>query len=247
MLKSLAITGFKSLVDVEPIALAPLTVFFGPNAAGKSNLLDAILLLSRLATAKTVADAFDLPVRGLPLEQFSFPEGEGLPGLLKQDKPTCRFEPELATTAGLDHYRVEIAIAPRSGTLTVEDELLETQGAGGEAPERPVVERHGEAIRIRSAAEASEPRAEPIGLRHTQLSLPRYSAPEYPAIERVRSLLSAFRSYYLDPRGAMRRSQGPREVDDVGPLGEHVASFSSTASKRRSRRPSAPFAGPFAR
>jgi AAA15 family ATPase/GTPase len=41
MLKRVKIQGYKSLVDVE-VKLQPLSVLFGPNAAGKSNFLDAL-------------------------------------------------------------------------------------------------------------------------------------------------------------------------------------------------------------
>lgn len=41
MLKRLHVKGYKSLVDVE-LSLAPLTLLIGPNASGKSNLLDAL-------------------------------------------------------------------------------------------------------------------------------------------------------------------------------------------------------------
>jgi len=44
MLRSLRVRQFKSLRDVE-LPLSPLTVLVGPNAAGKSNLLDALRLL----------------------------------------------------------------------------------------------------------------------------------------------------------------------------------------------------------
>lgn len=43
--------GFKSLHDVE-LRLAPLVVVFGPNAVGKSNLLEALMLLGRLVTER---------------------------------------------------------------------------------------------------------------------------------------------------------------------------------------------------
>ncbi len=39
MLKRIKIKGYKSLVDVD-VSLRPLSVLFGPNAAGKSNFLD---------------------------------------------------------------------------------------------------------------------------------------------------------------------------------------------------------------
>lgn len=52
-----------------------LSVLFGPNAAGKSNILDALQLLSRIATSRTLKEAFDPPYRGKPLESFSFGKG----------------------------------------------------------------------------------------------------------------------------------------------------------------------------
>jgi AAA15 family ATPase/GTPase len=71
MLKRIKIQGYKSLVDLE-VNLNPLSLLFGPNAAGKSNFLDALQLLSRIATSRTLKDAFEPPYRGKPLESFTF-------------------------------------------------------------------------------------------------------------------------------------------------------------------------------
>jgi len=71
MLKRIKVEGYKSLVKLE-VELKPLTVLFGPNAAGKSNFLDALQLISRLATCRTIKDAFEAPYRGTPLESFTF-------------------------------------------------------------------------------------------------------------------------------------------------------------------------------
>ena len=83
MLKRIRIKGYKSLRDLE-VKLNPLSVLFGPNAAGKSNFLDALQLLSRIATSRTLKDAFEPPYRGKPLESFSFGEN-GIKGLLNQE------------------------------------------------------------------------------------------------------------------------------------------------------------------
>ncbi len=48
MLTRLKVSGFKNLVDVD-VRFGPLTCIAGPNAAGKSNLFDAIRFLSSLA------------------------------------------------------------------------------------------------------------------------------------------------------------------------------------------------------
>ena len=73
MLERLHIQGFKSLRDTK-VELAPLTVVFGPNAAGKSNLLEALLLLARLVGERTLTEAFAEGIRGYPLEAFSLPQ-----------------------------------------------------------------------------------------------------------------------------------------------------------------------------
>ena len=82
MLKRAQIRGYKSLVDVD-VCLPQLAVMFGPNAAGKSNFLDALQLLSKLGTSKTLKHAFDPPYRGKPLESFTFDE-QGIRGLLSE-------------------------------------------------------------------------------------------------------------------------------------------------------------------
>ena len=73
MIRRVFIQGYKSLRDVD-ITLSPLTVIIGPNASGKSNLLDALGLLSGVVTSPTINAAFDRH-RGLPLESFFVPSG----------------------------------------------------------------------------------------------------------------------------------------------------------------------------
>ena len=84
MLKRIKIQGYKSLVDLG-LNLEPLSVLVGSNASGKSNFLDALQLLSRMATCHTSEEAFDPPYRGHPLESFTFGD-EGIKRLLKRIK-----------------------------------------------------------------------------------------------------------------------------------------------------------------
>ena len=101
MLKRIRIRGYKSLDDVE-VSLSRLVVLFGPNAAGKSNLLDALQLLSKLGTSRTVKEAFDPPYRGKPLESFTIGKN-GIKGLLKEEKLSFSIEADL----GLSNAVVE--------------------------------------------------------------------------------------------------------------------------------------------
>ena len=93
MLKRIRIDGYKSLTDLE-VSLEPLTVLFGPNAAGKSNFLDALQLLSKLGTSRTLKEAFDPPYRGKPLESFTI-GGKGIKGLLEQEMLSFCIEADL--------------------------------------------------------------------------------------------------------------------------------------------------------
>lgn len=67
MLTRLEIDGFKTFEDFA-VDLAPFTLIVGSNAAGKSNLFDAVQLLSNLATRDIRHAMQDL--RGEPLELF---------------------------------------------------------------------------------------------------------------------------------------------------------------------------------
>lgn len=93
MLKRIHIKGYKSLVDAE-IYLKPLSALFGPNAAGKSNFLDALQLLSRIANCRTLKDAFEPPCRGKPLESFTFGDN-GIKGLLSRDSVSFSMEADV--------------------------------------------------------------------------------------------------------------------------------------------------------
>lgn len=68
MITRLEIDGFKSFADFA-VDIPPFVAIVGPNASGKSNLFDAMALLSRIVTASTVSDALGSG-RGQPAEQF---------------------------------------------------------------------------------------------------------------------------------------------------------------------------------
>src|SRR3990172_13243554 len=117
MLKSLTVRGFKSLKDVT-VEFPRMAVLFGPNAAGKSNLLDAIQALSRIGTQRTLADALSEPIRGYPIEAFLFPSG-GLAELLAAPSRRFSIQADLTRGGGIYRYCVEVEIVPGSGTLLI--------------------------------------------------------------------------------------------------------------------------------
>ena len=88
MIRSIAIQGYKSLQDVK-LDLDPLTIVIGPNAAGKSNLLDAIGLLSRTVEGD-LQSAF-MEHRGEPLRSFMLDE-TGIEGLMTRASASFRLD-----------------------------------------------------------------------------------------------------------------------------------------------------------
>ena len=55
-IKQLTIGGFQVFTDPVIIPLGPLTLLYGPNSAGKSAILDAILALSDLCDLQVPTD-----------------------------------------------------------------------------------------------------------------------------------------------------------------------------------------------
>lgn len=115
MITRIEIDGFKSLRDFA-MDLEPFTVLVGPNSAGKSNVLEALMLLSRLASMP-IAEAFK-GGRGRVLDQFTRQGGE--PGR------AMRFGLEILTSAGINdsvvqtRFRYELTIERRTRGSGVE-------------------------------------------------------------------------------------------------------------------------------
>lgn len=230
MIQRFALKGFKSLADVNT-ELPRLVVLAGPNAAGKSNFLDAIQAFSRLGTERTLSDALAPPIRGFPSELFTLPHG-GLPELLHQPHADFSLEADLLLTAATSgssrderlRYRVGVDIDPDTGTLTVGDEYLSRMTKQWKPIGAPRIEKSGKELIVR-AQKRGYPPHEPIGANHTKLSDSRLSGRNYRYFEMAREELRQWRTYYLDPRTAMRQAAPPREVSDIGVLGENIAPF----------------------
>lgn len=232
MIRRIDIKGFKSLREVVDLNLPQMAVFFGPNTAGKSNLIDALQALSRLATCRTLSDALQEPIRGYPAETFSFPS-DGLKGLLSQPEAFFEFGATVQVGKGKEKeqykYGLRVRILPATGALSVTDEYLAALTTQGAIKGNPLIERvqeNGkEELRIRRRGKPAHPRTEPVGLNHTMVSDLRLGDSEYSGIEKCRNEFAGWRAYYLDPRIAMRRPVPPAEVQDIGAFGENIAPF----------------------
>ncbi len=224
MLKKLTVRNFKSLSDVT-VELPRLSVLFGPNAVGKSNLLDAIQALSRIGNAPTLSGALgqSSPIRGHSFEAFSFAP-DGLPGLFRKGSARFTLEADLTTGKENYRYRIEPRIDLKSGQLSVTDEYLTQLSVSGRPKGIPAIKRVGSRFHIRGRR-LSNPRQKEVGLNYSILSNQRLGGYRYPWLERVRNELLNWCIYYFEPRMKMREEESPADVFDIGVHGEYIASF----------------------
>ncbi len=230
MLRRLSIVGFKSLGEVT-LDLPRVVVLAGPNAAGKSNVLDAVQMLARSGTQRTLAEALAPPIRGFPTEAFTLPPG-GLPELLGQPSARFTLEADLelgsamgAAAAERVRYRVGVEIDPDTGALSLADEYLSRLRKDWRPKDTPRVEVKNKELILRRSGGGGRPPHEQLGANHTLLSDARLSGSSYPLFDRVRDELREWRTYYFDPASAMRDAVPPRDVSDIGVNGEHLAPF----------------------
>ena len=256
MIRRVFIKGYKSLRDVD-ITLSPLTVIIGPNASGKSNLLDGLGLLSRIVTGPTIKAAFD-DHRGLPLEAFFIPTG-GLEELLRQEtlQFTLGVDVELSPDvvehteqlirdmrAGLPgsnrskrvreqllRYEIVVEFYTPTGQLRVAGERLIALKKDGEPKDR----------KSRSPFLELDARNDRLVLRMEGQAHPSYHdvgldhalvstslyAPHYPHITAFKEELSRWRFYYFDP-GVMRQESALKAIDSLGHDGQDMSGFYHT-------------------
>jgi predicted ATPase len=254
MLKRIKINNYKSFRSLD-LNLRPLTVIFGPNASGKSNLLDAIHLLSRAVKARNLNEAFKSH-RGLPLESIHYIYDEGgHEGISKKTNLRFSFEVDVEISSpviekveriiiekrkGIDsipkkqiitekwlRYQLTIEILPTTGHLRVMDErLCAIKDNGEERKRNAFLEKRTDRLHLRMEGQA-HPTFHEIGLDHTIISTALYE-PHYPHITAFRMELENWFTYYLEPRELMREESPLAEIETLGPRGENLASFLNT-------------------
>ncbi|MBD0691498.1 AAA family ATPase [Streptomyces sp. CBMA123] len=120
--EELRLTAFKSYRRAA-LPLAPLTVLHGPAGVGKSNALDALAVLSRLALGEEIAGSLDgLPDRTGPL---ATPVRGGLAGCVPHGRDTVI----LGCTVRSPRGRIRLDLVIRTdGTVRIARESLSLDG-----------------------------------------------------------------------------------------------------------------------
>jgi predicted ATPase len=252
MIRRIRLRNYKSFVDAE-LTAAPLTVIFGPNDSGKSNLLDALTLLSELAEVDDLKKAFDERIVEAFHSRYGFGE-RGLRNLQEQDEiwlqldvdlelqplikqrinATLEERERLADTKqsytrvaeSVMRYTLRLRYDPRSGEPSVADEELIPLNAQGEPSKsrNAFIELDREHSRFVVRMEKqNQPRYYGTGRTRTLLS--EISDPVYhPHIVAAKEELRSWRSYDVEP-ALVRREGGVHGADEPGRHGEHLAAF----------------------
>ncbi len=261
MIRKIRIKNYKSLKNVE-INLGNLTVIIGPNAAGKSNLFDALNLLSRLITKKNLKEAFE-GHRGHPLEAVHYSSGT-IADLQSSETHTISFliDVELSQSVIRD---VESRIRELrkgiddSGSVNLEKSRithkflryeLELQVISSSGQMRVVNERLAALRKDGTTEKARNPFVEKVGSRLSlrmegqahptlhELGLDYTIVstplypPHYPHLVAFKEEMSRCFFYYLEPRVLMREANAIADVTHLGPRGEDLAAFYYTLSQR---------------
>jgi predicted ATPase len=253
MLKRVKIQGYKSLVDVE-VKLQPLSVLFGPNAAGKSNFLDALQLLARIATSARLRDAFAFSYRGTPSESFFF-GSDGVQGLLTKEKALFSIEVDVELSQSVIdtvnliikdidaseelpspirerylRYHISIALLPQTGVLYIADEYLAPLNDQGDLmQERKFLHWDGSYRRGEGLKPVHMKEQQAVSFLSPYSSYPQFYVSTLKLyLVAIREELNNWLFFYLEPRERMRIPGPIKEVRHIGLMGEELAAFLNT-------------------
>jgi predicted ATPase len=249
----LHIQGYKSLRNIELCGLAKLVLLFGPNASGKSNLLDAIDLLGHLVREDSIGEAFrrHRGNRG----QKPVPIGWFFHGLSESDQPReMVFEVDLElhrpiqddlnraleererredlkrpytkVTQSRLRYRVVVEYRPAHRTLLVKEESLVALGRSRQplGSFKPFI-RHDAATNSALVKLERQSRPRTFGLPRDRTLLSEVKDyVNHPHLIAASRELSSLRVYYVEPARA-RAQVNDIEARDPGSHGESLASF----------------------
>jgi len=253
MIHRLRIQGYKSLQDVELRGLSRLVLLFGPNSAGKSNLLDALDLLSHLVREDTLGAAFQRHrgnrlERPLPVRWFFYGARDEEPERDMAFELDFELQPRIIEDLNRDLEEREVSEElKRPYTRVTQRRLRYELELRYEAESRALQVTHESLVPLRRDGEPNETIVPYIkheaGQPQISVKLERQAHPRIYDLPRGRTLLSevgdsvnhphlvatsqelrSLRVYYVEP-ARMRSAVSDIEATDPGPHGEQLASF----------------------
>jgi len=236
---SLHLKPFKSYIDAK-LPLEALTIIIGRNASGKSNALDALEVLSRLARGFEVRDVLDGRVDGMgPVRGGSV----GAPPAGSEDH---KFEIEIEIDdEELGELRYLVAIGVEPQPRIVEERLIQTPTRGKTKvliDSVPQLDEYRWDIdaRIHSGTRGRDPRytyssAQSICFQVTQ-RLEQTSAAKRLVVAAARSVQRAMLGiFHLDPVPSLMRDYVPEKDTELRRDASNISAVLNEIARRGSR------------
>jgi predicted ATPase len=227
VLSSLRLTAFKSFRDVE-LPIDPITVLTGRNSSGKSNGLDGMEVLSRLATGEDLGDALDGRRR----------EGGTVRGGSRGCAPhgENRFALGCTVTAGGERYDLDVTVQTEPELRIIEETLSGPAPAeqSGEIERRQLLRTRtgdgtaGIAGEVYNGLRGGNPvlqfRDTRLLTSQLELRVSEDTRSHAKVVDVARAVTGALRGvFHLDPVPHLMRDYVPERDNDLRRTGENVS------------------------
>jgi len=206
MIHQITIKNFKSLRCITEMPLKPLTIIIGPNASGKSNLLDSLEIMQQIVRHKgtiMTRREDELPVVSLS------------DVLWRKAKPTEEMSWKIACTLNTDEKNrrtenaqqgIEYALALRSFdemTPVISQESLKAKWPPFEDQTHHYLSRKETAIAVQGLKNGAL-RQEETDISPTDLALHSYARITFPAVKSVADYMKEWAFFKIIPDEARR-------------------------------------------
>ncbi len=236
MLTQAAVSGYKSLHN-STARLALFTVIVGRNNVGKSNLFDALRLLSHLAQMPAASAFKPERHRGDPVESFFSEQQPRLSIMCDFDLTGSPhpFSPDSSLPNPLLHYELDVVF--RKGVLEVQSEKLKGLKPTGRKPRSFVtMDRDGKSrVSVnRDTAKSGKTRHFPSPSARSVLTMID-DAELYPHVVALARELSSWRFFHFEPE-ALREPSPAMDILELEPSGRGLSGFYDTLANRDPER-----------
>jgi len=242
MLTQITVSGYKSLQSSKA-KFAPFTAIVGRNNVGKSNLFDALRLLSNLAQMP-VASAFKPERhRGDPIESFfceqqprlSFECDFDLSHTARSSRLLHPFDPSISLTHPFLHYELEIVL--NQGVLEVKSEKLLGRTALTKTAKCFIDVDQNDPSQITLHQDKENlGRTRHFSLPSTRSLLTIVDDAElYPHVVALAGQLSSWRFFHFEP-DALRTPSPAIDILELEPNGRGLSGFYYTLANREPAR-----------